>query len=294
MRYLITGGTGLVGGNLIPQLVGEGHEVINLSRSGRPSGMEGWENVKWDGTAVPPGIEDIDVVINLAGANVGKRWTEGYKKTIMESRVNATRACVDFINAQAQKPQVFLSASGTSYYGMDYEGTKVESDGLGAGFLAEVCEAWEAEAEKADVRTVIMRISPVLSMEGGPLEKMATPFKMFIGGPTGNGKQGFPWIHLDDLLAAIRFFVLNPETEGPFNLAAPQIISNKVFATAIGKAMGRPSFFKVPKFVLKAVFGEMSIVLWGGNSVTPEKLKNAGFKFNFPKIDLALQDIFAN
>lgn len=282
----------MVGSNFISQLVAEGHEVVNMSRSNKDSGMTGWQNLKWDGRAIPEGVKDIDVVVNLAGANIGQRWTESYKKTVLDSRVNATRACVDFINSQENKPKVFISASGSNFYGDNYRGIKTEEDGPGEGFLSGVCQAWEAEAEKSDTRTILMRIAPVLSLEGGPLEKLVTPYKMLVGGPTGSGDQGFPWIHLKDLLAAMHFFVENESTEGPYNLSAPQQVSNSEFAKALGKAMNRPSFFRIPKFALQLIFGEMSVVLWGGGNTKPAKLLSEGFHFDFPTIDEALAEIF--
>ena len=282
----------MVGSNFISQLVAEGHEVVNMSRSNKDSGMTGWQNLKWDGKAIPEGVKDIDVVVNLAGANIGQRWTESYKKTVLDSRVNATRACVDFINSQENKPKVFISASGSNFYGDNYRGIKTEEDGPGEGFLSGVCQAWEAEAEKSDTRTILMRIAPVLSLEGGPLEKLVTPYKMLVGGPTGSGDQGFPWIHLKDLLAAMHFFVENESTEGPYNLSAPQQVSNSEFAKALGKAMKRPSFFRIPKFALQLIFGEMSVVLWGGGNTKPAKLLAEGFHFDFPTIDEALAEIF--
>ena len=294
MRYLITGGTGLVGSKLIPELVAEGNEVVNLSRSGMPSGMKGWENVKWDGKSVPGSVKGIDVVVNLAGANVGSRWSESYKKTILQSRIDSTQACVNFIKAQENKPQLFLSASGTNYYGDDYDTVKTEADGPGEGFLSEVCQTWEASAEGAGIRTITMRIAPVLSLDGGPLEKMATPFKMFVGGPTGSGDQGFPWIHIDDLVAAMHFFIAESSLEGPFNLSAPPQNTNREFASAIGRALNRPSFFRLPKFMLKTIFGEMSVVLWGGGKVKPAKLLEAGYQFKFPNLDAAMGNIFSD
>ena len=291
MRYLITGGTGLVGGKLIKQLLEQGHEVVNMSRSGRPSGREGLVQLKWDGKSIPEQVRDIDVVVNLAGANIGQRWTESYKKVILSSRVHATRACVEFIEGQENKPSVFISASGVNYYGNTFDKVKTESDPLGSGFLSEVCGAWEEEAVKASIRTITLRISPVLSTEGGPLEKLLVPYKMFVGGPTGEGDQGFSWIHLDDLVRAIHFFAANDATSGPYNLTAPGHITNREFATALGKALSRPSFFRLPKPVLNLIFGEMAVVLWGGTLASSDKLRSAGFEFEFPEIKEALADL---
>jgi len=291
MKYLITGGSGLVGSKLITELLDDGHAVINLSRGKRNSKRKGLVEVQWDGKSIPTEVGAVDVVINLAGANVGKRWTDAYKKIILDSRIWSTRACAEYINRQENKPEVFLSASGINYYGDLDQKPKSENDPAGTTFLADVCKAWEAEAEKANTRTVTMRISPVLDTEGGPLEKLITPYKMCVGGPTGEGSQGFAWIHLEDMVRAIRFFTGHPKTEGPYNLAAPDMITNKQFAKALGSALNRPSFFRLPKFVLQTIFGEMSAVLWGGLFVTSDKLRDHGFEFRFPTIKEALVDI---
>ncbi len=291
MKYLITGGSGLVGSALIKELLKDGHEVINLSRSSRPSDKEGLTQLKWDGKSIPKEAGEVDVVVNLAGANVGQRWTDEHKKMIMDSRVNATHACTQYINNCAQKPQVFISSSGTNFYGDDDTKPKTETDPPGTGFLSRVCQAWEAESFPARTRTVIMRISPVLSTEGGPLEKLLTPFKMYVGGPVASGDQSFPWIHIEDMVRAIRFFAGNTNTEGPYNLAAPDIVTNKQFSTLLGKALKRPSFFKIPKFALKTIFGEMSVVLWGGLVIKSDKLREAGFEFKFPTLKGAFADL---
>lgn len=291
MKYLITGGSGLVGSKLISELLEDGHHIINLSRGKRQSDRDGLEEVTWDGKSIPESVGQVDVVLNLAGASVGKRWTDAYKKTIMDSRVWSTRACVNYINSQEPKPKVFISASGINYYGDLHTKPKSEDDPVGDTFLADVCKAWEVEAEKSTIRTVMMRISPVLDTEGGPLEKLLTPYKMFVGGPTGEGSQGFAWIHLDDMVRAIRFFTGHPKTEGPYNLAAPDMITNKQFANTLGGALNRPSFFRLPKFVLKTIFGEMSTVLWGGLFIKSDKIREAGFEFKFPTINEALTDL---
>ena len=291
MKYLITGGSGLVGTHLINALLKDGHQVVNLSRSARSSDREGLTQLQWDGKSIPAEAGAIDVVVNLAGANVGKRWTDSHKKMIMDSRVNGTRACANFINTADHKPSVFISASGTNYYGDDDTKPKTEKDGAGDGFLSKVCSAWEAEAHKAETRTVILRIPPVLATDGGPLEKLLTPFKMFVGGPTGSGDQAFPWVHIEDMVRAIRFFSGNNATEGPYNMAAPEIATNKQFSKLLGKALGRPSFFRIPKFMLELLFGEMSVVLWGGLVIKSDKIQQAGFEFKFPRLKEAFSDL---
>ncbi len=291
MKYLITGGSGLVGSKLIKELLDDGHEVVNLSRSSRSSDKKGLTQVKWDGSTIPESVGPVNVVVNLAGANVGQRWTEAHKELIYSSRVKSTRACVKYINSQDPKPQVFISASGSNYYGDDEQKAKTEEDGPGTGFLSKVCVAWENETKNADTRTVIMRIPPILSTDGGPLEKLLTPFKMFVGGPTGSGDQPFPWAHLDDIVRAIRFFSGKKSTHGPYNLAAPESVTNKEFANTLGNVLHRPSFFRIPKFALDIIFGEMAVILWGGLNINSDKIQNEGFEFKFPTLKSALVDL---
>ena len=294
MRYLITGGTGLLGTQLINDWLEEGHEVINMSRSGRPSNRKGLTQMKWDGKAIPAEVRDIDVVVNMAGANVGQRWSDSYKKMIMDSRVNSTRACVEFIKNQEKAPRVFISASGINFYGDNFNEIKSEDDPGGDGFLSGVCQAWENEAWHAPIRTICLRISPVLSTEGGPLEKLITPYKMFVGGPTGTGDQGFSWIHLDDLVEATHFLIKHESAEGPFNLTAPEHVTNRQFSKALGNALSRPSFFRLPKGILELIFGEMSVILWGGTIASCDKLTQAGYQFKFPQLKAAFSDLLDN
>ncbi len=291
MRYLITGGTGLVGSKLTKELLENGHEVVNLSRRSNGPDMKGFTQLRWDGRSIPESVGPTDAVVNLAGANVGQRWTKSHKKLIYNSRVESTRACTQYINSQDPKPQVFISASGSNYYGNNEAKVKTEKDGPGTGFLSKVCVAWENEAKNAEIRTVIMRIPPVLSTDGGPLEKLLTPFKMFIGGPTGSGDQPFSWVHIDDIVRAIRFFSDNENTQGPYNLAAPETVTNREFATILGSILRRPSFLRIPRFALDILFGEMAVILWGGLDINSDKVQNEGFNFKFPALKNALADL---
>jgi uncharacterized protein (TIGR01777 family) len=291
MRYLITGGTGLVGRRLIAGLLADGHEVHNLGRGAAKPGGNGLFHHSWDGKTVPPDVPTVDVVVNLAGASIGKRWNEEYKKLLVSSRVEATRACAAFLRDNPKPGQVFISASGFNYYGDLLETPVNESSPAGDSFMASICKQWEAATAGTSARTVTMRISVVLDKEDGPLAKMLTPYKMFIGGPVGSGKQGFPWIHLDDLVAGIRFIAENEKISGPVNMASPAAIRQQEFARALGKAMGRPSLFRLPQWLLQMVFGEMSVVLWGGAFVEPKVLKANGFQWKYPEINGALQQL---
>ncbi|MEM7038799.1 MAG: TIGR01777 family oxidoreductase, partial [Bacteroidota bacterium] len=291
MNYLITGGTGLIGSRLIPQLIAEGHQVHNLSRRARTSDNSLLKHHVWDGLSIPEGVGSVDVVINLAGAGIAdKRWSDAYKKVIYDSRVNATKACTDFINRADQQVKVLVSASGYNYYGTLVDGQVDESSPSGEGFMAEICRDWEGAAENAQCRKVFLRTAVVMDAKDGPLAKMLTPYKFFAGGPTGTGKQGFPWIHLDDMVAAIRFLVATEAVSGPVNMCAPQQVTMRKFSTTLGKVLGRPSCFRLGKGILNIMFGEMSQVLWGGAFVKPGVLQAHGFEWKFPELEPALRD----
>jgi uncharacterized protein len=292
MRYLITGGTGLVGRNLIQSLLQDGHSVVNLSRSAKPSTNAQVQHLKWDGKQVPDAVGAVDVVVNLAGASIaGQRWTTAYKALLMSSRVDATHACRDFIRRSAHKPGVFISASGYNYYGTLFDDTKDETAGKGDGFMAEICDQWEKAAQDSGIRTANLRISVVLDPQDGPLAKMMPAYKFFVGGPTGTGKQGFPWIHIADMVRAIRFVADTPAISGPVNLAAPTPTTAQQFSDAVAKALSRPNFFRLSKGVLELIFGELSVVLWGGGFVRPKVLLDHGFTFQHTAIDAALKDL---
>jgi hypothetical protein len=296
MKYLFTGGTGLIGSKLISELTSEGHEVHNLSRGANNpfASLPGGENVvhhQWNGKKIPNEVGTVDVVINLAGASIGKRWSDAYKKIILDSRVDATTACTDYIKSLEVKPKVFISASGYNYYGNLFTKTKSETDPVGEGFMPHICKVWEAAAEGTGVRTVKLRTSVVLDKEDGPLAQMITPYRFFVGGPTGTGRQGFPWIHLDDMVRAIRFIVATPDLNGPVNMVAPHHGSNQEFSDALAKVMHRPNFFRLPESLLQIIFGEMSVVLWGGGFVSAQKLEDHGFNWIHPNIEEALENL---
>ncbi len=292
MKYLITGGTGLVGRKLIDSLLADGHEVHNLGRgSAKGPKPDRLHYHQWDGKVVPVAVPAVDVVVNLAGASIGQRWSEAYKKLLVSSRVDATKACAAFLKLHPKPGQTFISASGFNYYGDLLESPVTEASPPGDSFMSSICQQWEQATEGTQARTATLRIAVVLDKNDGPLAKMMTPYKFGVGGPIGNGRQGFPWIHIDDLIAVIRFVAENENISGPVNVVAPEAIRQRDFAAALGKAMRRPSFFRLPKWLVKLVFGEMSVVLWGGAFVLPKVLQSKGFKWKFPAIDAALGDL---
>lgn len=301
MRIMITGGTGLIGSALANRLVNSSHEVTVLTRSPerhQALASAGVRLEKWDGeTGAGWGnlVSQTDAIVNLAGAGIADgRWTPSRKEQIRESRIRAGQALVTAILEAETVPKVLIQSSAVGYYGPCAEQVIAEQSVPGTDFLARVCVDWEASTgavEAMGVRRVIIRTGVVLSARGGALPKMALPFRLFAGGPLGNGRQYFPWIHIDDEVAAIRFLLENDEASGPFNLAAPDPPRNKEFVRHLGRAMGRPSLMPTPSIALRTLFGEMSTVLLDGQRAVPSRLQEAGYEFIFPDPVAALDDL---
>ena len=300
MKVIITGGTGLIGSALASSLVEENHEVIVLSRAPMKADNlpPAVQVVEWDARSAKGWghlADGADAIVNLAGENLAEgRWTDARKERIRHSRLNAGRAVVEAVEGANNKPQLIIQASGVNYYGTRQAGEIGEDAPPGDDFLADICIEWEASTapvEEMGVRRVIIRTSPVLSTEGGAVPRMLPPFKMFVGGPVGSGDQGFSWIHLADAVAAIRFLLENPAASGPFNLTAPNPVTNAHFSQAFGKALHRPAFMPVPGFMLKLIYGEMATVILEGQLAVPVRLTELGFTFQFPHIEGALQEL---
>ena len=298
MKVIITGGTGLIGSALAKSLADDNHEVIVLSRS--PMKVKNLpatvQVVEWDGrTAKGWGhlVEGAGAIVNLAGESIADgRWTEERKQRIRASRFNAGQAVVEAIKAAANKPRGLVQASAVGYYGPRNGREIGEDTPAGNDFLAQVCIDWEASTaavEEMGVRRVIIRTGVVLSTAGGALPRMLMPFKLFVGGPIGHGDQGFPWIHLSDEVAAIRFLIANPDASGPFNLSAPNPLTNAQFGQALGKVLHRPAVLPAPSFAMRLAFGEMATVLLEGQRAVPQHLEQLGFTFEFSEIEQALQ-----
>lgn len=293
MNILITGGTGFIGSHLVSSFVHDQHKVTILTRGDRSSNHPLISYRKWDGKSMPLAIGLYDVVINLAGASLAdERWTDEFKKEIISSRVNATRACVEYINRSQRPPEVFISASAVGYYGGHSTVETDEKSSPGEDFMAEVCIKWEEAAKGANCRTVTPRIGVILGADGGALPTIAKPFKMGVGGKLGSGTQGFPWMHIVDLVNSYHFMIENEDLTGPVNLCSPNITLQTDFAKALAKELGRPSFFPTPKFLLEMLLGEKSVIVWGGQKVQPKVLEKTGFKYEFADLAEALDDIF--
>jgi uncharacterized protein (TIGR01777 family) len=301
MNVLVAGGTGFIGNALVRRLVGDGHTVMLLFRhphSVRDLDTKLIQVEEWDGKTIGPWVdrlESVDGIVNLAGESIGaKRWTEARKAVLVASRIEPTRALVSGIRLMKKRPAVVVNASAVGYYGDVENGDVTESHPAGNDFLASLCKQWEGEAQKAEefgIRAVRLRFGLVLEKGGGALEKMILPFRFFVGGPLGSGRQWFPWVHRDDVIGAIIFSLQNPNISGPVNVSSPNQITMREFSQALGKAMHRPSWARMPAFVLRIVLGEMAGMVLTGQRAVPRKLEDAGYTFRYPRVDDALRAI---
>ncbi|MEX2478481.1 MAG: TIGR01777 family oxidoreductase [Gracilimonas sp.] len=297
MNILITGGTGFIGEELRTLLLKEGHNLVIITRSPKKYEDENAKNqrfISWDDDLAAE-MNDVHAVINLAGENLfGQRWTDEVKSRIMSSRIESTKQLVDAMRSAEEKPKVFVSASASGIYGDRGEDVLDEEASVADDFLAEVCEAWESESQKATefgVRVVNPRIGIVLEKGGGALEKMIPPFRFFIGGPIGTGDQYMSWVHRQDLCEALIFPIDHKELTGAYNVCSPNPVTMSEFARILGNVMNRPSMFKVPEFALSIVLGEAAKPVTDSIRMQPKKLQVSGFEFRFEELEEALADI---
>jgi len=301
MRIIITGGTGLIGRPLSQALVADGHDVTVLTRDpaktkAMPAGVK---LQQWDGESVQGWGQLVDgagALINLAGSGIADgRWSASRKQTIRQSRQNAGKAIVAAITAAANKPQVLIQSSAVGYYGVETGDALVtESASPGSDFLSKVCFDWEvstAAASRMGVRRPILRTGIVLANDGGAFPKLVMPFKLFIGGPLGSGKQWLPWIHIEDEVRAIQFLLANNAADGPFNLAGPTPVTNAEMGKLVAEALGRPGFMPMPGIAMQTIFGEMATLLLDGQRAVPTKLQALGFTFKFATAQAAVRDL---
>ncbi|MGE5619010.1 MAG: TIGR01777 family oxidoreductase [Sphingomonadaceae bacterium] len=301
MRVIITGGTGLIGTPLAAGLAFDGVEVVVLSRDPErhPDLPRGVRAEKWDArtaTGWSHLADGADAIVNLAGESLaGGPWTEERKSRILHSRLNAGRAVLQAVESAAQKPRVVVQASAIGYYGPKGDEEVTEETPPGSDFLARVCVEWEASTspvEEMGVRRAVIRSGIVLSTRGGALPRLMMPYRLFVGGPLGSGRQWYSWIHIADEVAAIRFLLENESARGPFNLTAPNPVTNALFSRLLGRALGRPSRVRTPAFALWLLLGEMATTVLNGQRVIPRRLQSLGFAFRFPHLEAALRDLF--
>ncbi len=300
MRVIVTGGTGLVGLGLVRLLAEAGHQATVLTRNAQQATRslpEGVRAVDWDNTLDwYAEMECADAVVNLAGESIaGGRWTPARKHKIRDSRTMTTHRLVAAMGRSPRRPKVLVSASAVGYYGPHGAEHVTESEPPGADFLAHVCRDWELEATGAvelGVRVVLLRLGVVLGDDGGALARMLLPFRLFVGGPLGNGRQPFPWIHRDDVIGLIEFALTNSAVQGPINATAPDLHTNLSFSQALGRVLGRPCWAPVPGPVLRLLLGEMAgPLLLQGQQVVPALAQRLGYQFKYPVLGTALKSI---
>lgn len=296
MHILMTGGTGFIGQALCQQLVARGDQVTVCSRNPDQVSARCGPTVKGiDRAQSLPADAAIDVVINLAGQPIADaRWSESRKQSLLDSRLQPTQDLVNWIESVENKPALVISASAVGYYGDMGGQTLDESSEFHDEFAHQLCDQWEQTARKAEasgVPVAIVRLGPVLGPGGGFLKKMLPAFKLGMGGKLGSGGQWFPWVHRQDVVAALLFLMDQPDASGVYNLTAPQPVSNQVFTETLASILNRPAWFGMPAPVLKMIFGELSELLLGGQHALPKRLLASGFQFQFDSLKPALQDV---
>jgi uncharacterized protein (TIGR01777 family) len=303
MRVAVTGATGLLGRHVTRRLEAREFEVIALTRDPERARALLPSRVRVEQWAVgQPGplasiLSGVDAVLNLAGEPVARRWWPGVKKRIRLSRVDGTRTIVEAMKAADSPPRVLVNASATGFYGHRREDEITEEEGAGSDFIASVCLHWEraaAEAEKLGARVVMVRVGVVLTPDGGALPRLIAPFRWRMGGRFGNGRQGFPWIHIEDAVGIFLYAMEHEDLSGPVNAAAPNPVSNREFMKALGRKLGHSSWLPVPRLVLRILVGRMSRMLTTGQRAVPDKAMDSGFLFRFPDLGWALQDLLGD
>ncbi|MCK5190489.1 MAG: TIGR01777 family oxidoreductase, partial [Methylococcales bacterium] len=295
-KILITGGTGFIGKSLCRKLLENNDKLTVLSR--RPEKVP---QLCGKTTQAISSISDLtteehfDAIINLAGEGIADaRWTSARKQKLLDSRIKTTEQLIAFIDRATEKPKVLISGSAVGFYGNQGDKQLDENSAIHDDFAHQLCARWEAAAKAAEahgVRVCIIRTGLVIGNDGGFLKRMLPAFKLGMGGPLGDGRQWMSWIHRTDFIAIIDKLLESKVMQGIFNATAPEPVSNAEFSQALGNVLNRPTFIPVPAFVLKTLLGEMSELLLGGQRVLPERIEQAGFKFQFKTLEQALKDV---
>ena len=284
MRITITGASGLIGTKLVAALTQRGDEITTLSR-----------RTNWDPLSQPAPAELLagrDAVVHLAGENVAQRWNDTSRKAIRESRELGTRHLVEGIAQADPRPAALVSSSAVGYYGPHGEERLDEDAAPGSDFLAQVCVAWEREAQAATqlgVRVVTVRTGVVLDKQGGALSKMLPPFKLGGGGPVAGGRQYMPWIHVDDVVGIYLRAIDDPAWSGPVNATAPEPVTNRTFSRALGKALRRPAIAPIPGAAIRLLYGDMAEIVTTGQRAIPRRTQELGYAYLHPELDEALR-----
>jgi uncharacterized protein (TIGR01777 family) len=301
MRIVVAGGTGLLGRALVRRFVDQQFDVVVLSRKPSAQTRPRYREAAWtpDGTSGPWAreVDGADAVVNLTGAGMAdRRWTPARKALLRSSRIDSTRSLVAAVQAATRRPPVFVQGAAIGIYGSSLsDQAHDESSPAGTDYLARLAVEWELAAHPVATmgcRLVVVRTGIVLSRDGGALPPMARPFRFFVGGPIGSGRQYMSWITIDDWVSMVAWAIASPAVSGPVNATAPEPVTNRVLSAAIGRALHRPCLLPVPGFVLKALFGEMAAaLLLGGQRVVPAVALAHGFQFQHATLDRAMAHV---
>ena len=300
MKIFMTGGTGFVGTTLTKKLIQEKHQITILTRaltedSPLPKGVTYLEGDPAEKGVWQESVAEHEVVINLAGASIFRRWSETAKELIRDSRIHTTQNLVDALASRKGKETLLLSTSAIGYYGFQEDEDLGEESGPGEGFLASLAQEWESAALQAEVfgaKVALLRFGIVLGKNGGALRQMVPLFNMYLGSPLGRGEQWFSWIHEEDLAGIYSYLIAERNISGPINCTAPNPVQNRDLTKTLAEVLGKPTFMPaVPGFMLRWIMGEFGSVLLEGQKVLPSRLLDMGFRFKFPEIKKALQDL---
>ncbi len=295
MQILITGGSGLIGGHLIPRLLETSHDVTVVTRDPDATRPKLDPRVRlWKGLNDHANLDGFDAVINLAGEPIAdKRWTEAQKQRLCQSRWQVTERLVEMFKASQTPPSVLISGSATSYYGDLGEVVVTEDEPPHNEFTHKLCARWEqiaCGAQSDSTRVCLLRTGVVLAPKGGILAKLLPLFRLGLGGPIGTGRQYLAWIHIDDMVNGI-LWLLNNDLRGPFNMVSPYPVRNEQFSHALGQALHRPAFMRAPATAVKLMMGESAVLVLGGQRALPKRLEDSGFGFRYFDLEEALADV---
>lgn len=292
MKILVTGSTGLIGSSVVPMLQSAGHSVVRLQRSVGQTAS--WNPT--DGSIDRTSLTGADVVLHLAGANIGdRRWSKARKQLILESRVGPTTALSKYIASLENPPATLVVASAIGYYGNRGDEWLDESAPRGSGFLAEVVQQWERATDPAAerrIRVVNLRFGIILSPDGGALQRMLLPFRVGLGGPIGSGRQYWSWVGMKDVVGVIQHAITDARLNGPVNVVAPTPVTNREFTKSLGRTLRRPAFMPLPAFAARLALGEMAdeLLLYSAR-VSPKKLNESEYRFRNIDLDTCLQEM---